>query len=49
MTPEGVKAPQQKNVIYVHQGLVLSLTCTPAKVGVNKKSVIFPYDLNIFK
>jgi len=42
MTPEGVKAPQEKNVIYVHQGLVLSTTCAPAQVGVNQKSVIFP-------
>jgi len=45
----GVKAPQEKNVTYVHQSLVLSPTCAPAKVDINKKSVIFPQDLKKFK
>jgi hypothetical protein len=43
MTPEwGKSTTGKKKVIYVHQGLVLSPTCAPAKVGINKKSVIFP-------
>jgi hypothetical protein len=46
MTPEwGQSTTEKKKVIYVHQDLVLSPTCAPAKVGVNKKKCDIPIRL----